>query len=232
MPFLFLSPPLLLITLLGAALMGWAQWRVSSAYGRWSKVRSRRGLSGAAAARMLLDADRLFDVAIERTKGRLDDHYDPRERVLRLSPAVYDGTSLASLGVAAHEAGHALQHAEGYAPLSFRQAFFPVAAFASRVWTTLFILGIVLAASAMGKVFLVASIVALSLYTLFTLVTLPVEFDASRRALVLLEGSGVLQQDEVEGARRVLSAAGLTYAASAFTSVMTLLYLLLRVREE
>lgn len=216
--------------LLGAIAMGWAQWRVHSAYGKYSKVASRRGLTGAQVARNLLDADRLFDVAIERTTGKLDDHYDPRERVLRLSPGVHDGTSLASIGVAAHEMGHALQHAEGYAPLNFRQAFFPVAAFSSRAWTWLLMLGFFMAASPLGQGLYIAAAVALGIYTIFSLVTLPVEFDASRRALLLLEGSQTLDSQELVGARQVLSAAGLTYVASAFQTVLTLLYVISRAR--
>ena len=124
MPFFF-SPSYLVITLIGMVAMGWAQWRVHSAYKKYSKIGARTGMTGAQVARQLLDSDRLFDVSIEKTSGKLDDHYDPQARVLRLSEGVHDGSSLASIGVAAHEMGHALQHAEGYAPLSFRQAFFP-----------------------------------------------------------------------------------------------------------
>jgi Zn-dependent membrane protease YugP len=230
MPIMFFSPSYLAIMLIGAVVMGWAQWRVRSAYGRFSKVSSRSGLTGAQVARRLLDADRLFDVSIERTSGKLDDHYDPRERVLRLSPDVHDGNSLASIGVAAHEMGHALQHAEGYAPLSFRQAFYPVASFSSRSWPTLLMIGFILGVSPLGKGLLIAAAVALGIYSIFALVTLPVEFNASRRALVLLEGSGTLNGEELDGARKVLSAAGLTYVASAFQTLLTLFYVLSRAR--
>ena len=132
---MFFDPLYMVIMLVGMALMGWAQFRVRSNYKRYLKVPARSGLTGAQVARRLLDADQLQDVFIERIKGELSDHYDPRERVLRLSEAVHDGNSLASIGVAAHEMGHALQHAEGYGPLSFRQAFLPVASFSSRAWT-------------------------------------------------------------------------------------------------
>jgi hypothetical protein len=230
MPFFF-SPSYLVVMLVGMVVMGWAQWRVHSAYGKYSKVRARKGLTGAQVARQLLDSDRLFDVSIEKTSGKLDDHYDPQARVLRLSAGVHDGDSLASIGVAAHEMGHALQHAEGYAPLSFRQAFFPIAAFSSRAWSTLLLFGIILGVTPLGRGLLIAAAILLAIYAVFALVTLPVEYDASRRALLLLEGSQALDGEEIEGARKVLSAAGLTYVASAFQTVLMLVYVVSRARQ-
>ena len=226
------DPLYFLVMLPGLAFMLWAQWRVRSNYGRYSKVASRLGLTGAQVARRLLDQQGLQDVAIERIGGQLSDHYDPRQRVLRLSGEVHDGNSLASVGVAAHEMGHAVQHAVGYAPLNFRQAFYPVAAFASGAWTWLFFLGLILGvATPLGRGLMLFAIVALALYVVFALVTLPVEYDASRRALVLLESSHTLDADELQGAGKVLSAAGLTYVASAVQALLTLLYLLMRSRE-
>ncbi len=231
MPIFFLGPGYMLVMLAGGLVMAWAQWRVRSAFKRYSNVPSGAGLTGAQVARRLLDAERLFDVQIERTSGRLDDHYDPRGKVLRLSESVHDGSSLASIGVAAHEMGHALQHAEGYAPLSFRQAFYPVAAFSSRSWSVLLMIGLIVGFSPLGKGLLIAAAIAMSLYTIFALVTLPVEFDASRRALLLLESSRNLNEEELVGARKVLSAAGLTYVASAFQTVLTLMYVVMRTRQ-
>ena len=229
MPF---DPLYLALMLPGMAFMIWATYRVRSAYGRYSRIPARSGLTGAAAARRLLDADGLQDVTIERIGGQLTDHYDPRKRVLRLSADVHDGRSLAAIGVAAHELGHAVQHAVGYAPLNLRQSFYPVASFASRAWTVLFMLGILVGfAGPLGKVFMLAAVLALGCYALFAIVTLPVEYDASRRALLLLESSRMLEVDEVQGAGKVLNAAGLTYVASALQAVLTIVYLLLRSRD-
>jgi Zn-dependent membrane protease YugP len=227
---LFFSPLYLALMLPGMAFMLWAQFRVQSAFKRYSAVPSRSGLTGAQVARRLLDADRLQDVGIERIPGKLSDHYDPKHRVLRLSEAVHDGTSLASLGVAAHEMGHALQHAEAYGPLSTRQAFLPVAGFASRAWMWLFIIGAVMGATPLGNGLQIAAILALCCYAAFALITLPVEFDASRRALVQLESSRTLDAEELQGAGKVLSAAGLTYVASAAQALLMVLYLVLQRR--
>ena len=207
----------------------WASAKTKSTFTKFSKVGSRVGLTGAQVARKLLDADRLTDVTIERIPGQLSDHYDPKTRVLRLSESVHDGTSLAAIGVAAHEMGHAMQHADAYKPLVFRQAFYPVAAFSSSAWVWLFLGGMFLP-SLRGPL-MIAAIVALSLYAFFALVTLPVEYDASNRALAILEGSGTLSSEEIGGASKVLRAAGLTYVASAAMALMQVLYLVMRARE-
>jgi Zn-dependent membrane protease YugP len=207
----------------------WASARTKSAYHRYSRISARSRLTGAQVARRLLDADRLTDVAIERVAGELTDHYDPRDKTLRLSGPVHDGTSLAAIGIAAHEMGHAIQHADAYKPLVARQAFVPVATIASRSWPWLAVLGFVLAANPLlGRGLMLAAIVCLSLYALFALLTLPVEFDASRRALLILEGSRTLDAEELQGARKVLSAAALTYVASAVQAVLMVVWLVLR----
>ena len=228
---MFFDPLYFIVILPAAVLAMWASARTRSAFTKYARVGSRIGLSGAQVARRLLDQYGLREVSIERIGGQLSDHYDPRGRVLRLSHEVHDGTSLSALGVATHELGHALQHAEGYKPLVARQAFAPVAGIASQAWGLLFLGGLLLAAMPLGKVLMVLAVVALSLYVLFALITLPVEYDASNRALALLESSRTLQTDELVGASKVLRAAGLTYVASAAVAFSQLLYLLLRARD-
>jgi Zn-dependent membrane protease YugP len=220
---------LYLMMMLPCAILAlWAQARTKSAYKRFSKVAARRNLSGAQIARMLLDADRLGEVQIERIPGQLTDHYDPRTRVLRLSEGVHDGTSVAAIGVAAHEMGHAMQHADAYQPLVYRQALYPIASFASRSWIYLIIGSMFL--PTLGPQLMLAAVILMSAYALFALVTLPVEFDASKRALVTLEASRTLEVDELEGARKVLNAAALTYVASAAQAVMMVIYMLMSRR--
>ncbi len=201
-----------------------AQMWVQSAFARYSKVMNRRALTGAEAARAILDSAGLHHVRIEVAQGFLSDHYDPRTRVLRLSPDVFGRPTLAAVGVAAHEAGHALQHAQGYAPMHLRTALVPVAQIGSQLAWPLLLFGFLLQALTLVKlgVILFAGAVA------FQLVTLPVEFNASRRALTALRTTGILAPDEIAGARHVLSAAALTYVAAAVAAVMQLLYFLLR----
>jgi len=217
---------LYLMMMLPCALFAlWAAARTKLAYRKYSKAGTHLGLSGAQVARKLLDADRLGDVTIERIPGLLTDHYDPRTRVLRLSEGVHDGQSIAAVGIAAHEMGHAMQHADGYQPLAFRQAFHPVAAFASRAWIYL-IFGSMFLPS-MGPQLMLIAVICLATYAVFALVTLPVEFDASRRALVTLEASRTLDVAELEGAHKVLNAAALTYVASAAQAVMMVVYMMI-----
>jgi hypothetical protein len=227
---MFVFDPLWLIIVgPGMLLAFWAQARTKAAYHRYSRVSARSRLTGAQVARKLLDADRLTDVSIERIAGELTDHYDPRGKVLRLSEAVHDGTSLASIGIAAHEMGHAIQDADAYKPLVVRQAFVPVAMIASRAWVWLALAGFVLAANpALGRGLLFGAIACLTAYALFAILTLPVEYDASRRALLVLEGSRTLDAEELVGARKVLSAAALTYVASAVQAVLMVVWLVLR----
>jgi len=217
-----------LIILLPAVALGiYAQAKVSAAFGKWSRVAARRGLTGADAARYLLQLAGIYDVRIEPSQGMLSDHYDPRNKVLRLSPEVYSQPSLAAIGVAAHEAGHAIQHATGYAALGFRNALVPLAA-TSNLWVLLFIIGLFFGSPTLQNV----AILLFSATVLFMLVTLPVEFDASRRAIRLVEETGILAADEVPAAREVLNAAALTYVAAALMAILQLVRLLMLRRED
>lgn len=217
--------PLYIIMIAPALLLSiFAQMKVKASYSKYSKVPTYRGITGAQAAREILLAEGIHDVAIEQSRGFLSDHYDPRSRVLRLSESVYAGNSLASVGVAAHEAGHAIQHAQGYAPLRMRSALVPVSSIGSNLAWPLLIIGFIF----MAKSLIMAGIIFFSLAVLFQLITLPVEFNASSRALQALPASGILSDSEVAGARKVLSAAALTYVAAAAAAVVQLLYFLLR----
>lgn len=180
-------------------------------------------MTGAQAAERILQSQGIYDVAIQRVSGKLTDHYDPRNKTLNLSDAVYASTSVAAVGVAAHECGHAIQHARGYAPLSFRSALVPVANIGSQLSWLFIILGIFFGGS---HTLIMVGILMFSAAVLFQLVTLPVEFNASGRALKLLSETGILQKDEVSDTRKVLSAAALTYVAAATTAVLQLLRLL------
>lgn len=200
----------------------WAQAQVSGAYNRYSRVRVSRGMTGAMAARRILDDNGLTGVRVERVAGKLSDHYDPGERVVRLSAGVYDSDSVASLGVAAHECGHAVQHATHYAPLTFRNAIIPITNFGSKLSIPLIIVGLFLSGTLVDIGLLLFSLVAV-----FQLVTLPVEFNASSRALATLENGNFLDRRELEGARKVLRAAALTYVAALLVSVAQLMRLIL-----
>lgn len=220
---MFFNPYWLLFALPGLLLGLWARSRVKGAFNKYSKVRTARGVTGAQVARMLLDDQGLFNVEIEESKGMLSDHYDPRNRVLRLSPDVYQTPSVAAAGIAAHEMGHALQHAGGYFPLQIRSAFVPAARFGSMLAPWLFIIGFLfqfMQLAWLGLILFGAAVV-------FTLITLPVEFDASKRAKKLLVGNGILIGDEIKGVNKVLDAAALTYVAAAVAAVGQFLYYLL-----
>lgn len=200
-----------------------AQARVRSTFGRYSQVRSRSGYTGTMAARRILDAQGLHDIPIERIPGQLTDHFDPRTRILRLSESTAEIPSVAAVGVAAHEAGHAMQHAAGYAPNRLRGFLVPIANIGSNAGPYLAIFGILL-----GFGFLVNIGIALYAFAvLFFIVTLPVEYNASHRAMCALEDTGILSEEELAGARKVLNAAALTYLASALAAVATLARLLL-----
>jgi Zn-dependent membrane protease YugP len=213
--FIILAPALLLST--------WATLKVKSTFHKYKRVPSRSGVTGADAARHLL-AQNGLNLPIEEHPGELSDHYDPRVRKLRLSPDVYRGRSLAALGVAAHEAGHALQHATGYQPLHLRQSIAPVAGFGSSASWFLLLLGFLFGSMGLVKlgILLFTAVVA------FQLITLPVELNASARAKQMVYAYGIVAEDERGGVEKVLNAAAMTYVAAALTGVLTLLYFLLR----
>lgn len=214
--------PTMLLILPALLLAMWAQFRVQSTFRKYSDTPSAQGWTAAEMAADLLARNGLGSVRIERVRGSLTDHYDPRTNTLRLSDTVYGSTSLAALGVAAHECGHAMQEAEGYKPLRIREKIVPVAQIGSWAAMPLFVLGLVMS----WEPLLTAGIIVFSLVVAFYLVTLPVEFDASGRALEQLEGGGYLSSAETDDAGRVLRAAALTYVAAALQAVLQLLRLL------
>ena len=199
---------------------------VPSTFSKYSRVRSHSGMTGKEAAEALLHREGIYDVRVEYVAGNLTDHYDPRSKVLRLSDATYQQTSVAAIGVAAHECGHAIQHARGYAPLSIRSALVPVANFGSSIAWPLIIIGLIMN-SQTSQLFLNLGVIAFSMAVLFQIVTLPVEFNASRRALKILGNTGMLYPDEVRETRKVLTAAALTYVAGAASAILQLLRLIM-----
>jgi hypothetical protein len=201
----------------------WAQFRVSSAFGKYSEVGTRSGMTGAQAARRILDYNGLQNVAVERVDGFLSDHYDPSQKILRLSSAVYDQPSLAAVGVAAHETGHALQDKEHYVPLTFRSAIVPAVQIGSSLGPIIFMVGLFMT-QFVGTTVAWIGLILFALSAVFALVTLPVEFDASNRAKKLLVSTGIVDNNEVKGATAVLDAAALTYVAAALQAISTLLY--------
>ena len=212
-----------LLLLPAILLSAWAQWKVSATYNRYMQTLSSGGWTAAAMARRMLDDNGLRNVQIVSVRGNLTDHYDPKRRVLALSDSVYGYSSLAALGVAAHEVGHAIQHARGYKPLSWRSSLVPLTNIGSQLSWPLMLLGIILSFEPL----VTAGIVLFSLVVLFQLITLPVEFNASSRALLMLENDGYLRREELGGAKAVLQAAALTYVAGALSSVLQLLRLVL-----
>lgn len=220
-----LFDPTILLVLIGVALSLWAQGRVNSAFSRYSKVRSRTGMTGAEAARRLLNSQGIYDVTVRAVSGNLTDHYDPRTKTVNLSESVYNASSVAAIGVAAHECGHAMQHNEEYGPLKFRSALVPVANLGSQISWPLILIGVIF--GGLGSPLVQIGILMFTLAVLFQLVTLPVEFNASSRAVKLLDSQGILASDEVSGTRKVLSAAALTYVAAAATSILQLLRLII-----
>lgn len=214
--------PTYILIIIGTVLCLLAQSNVTSTYSRYSKIMSRSGLTGAMAAERILQANGIYDVRIEHISGNLTDHYDPSNKVLRLSDTVYGSTSVAAIGVAAHECGHAVQHHVGYAPLQIRSSLVPVANLGSKLCWPLIILGLFFSYK-----FVQVGIIMFCAVVAFQLVTLPVEFNASSRALTILESSGMLYGDEVRSTKKVLTAAALTYVASAASTILQLLRLML-----
>ena len=226
MPFMFLPLDWTLILIIPAMVFAmWAQSQVKSAYNKYSKVRSQSGITGAQAARRLLDSAGLQNIPVEQGQGHLSDHYDPKAGIIRLSPGVYQSASLAALGIAAHETGHAMQHADGYVPLEFRNNIFPVASIGSRMAIPLFFIGFLFASSL--NWLMDVGILFFAFAFVFQLVTLPVEFNASTRAVALLEGGSFITRDEVGPTRKVLNAAALTYIAAAAVALTQLIRLLI-----
>ncbi len=219
---------LYILFILAIGLTFYAQFKVSSTFNKYSRVRTGRGQTAAEAARMILNSNGLHHVRIERVGGNLTDHYDPRGKVLRLSEGVYDSTSAAAVGVAAHEAGHAVQHAVGYIPIKIRSKLVPITNFASKGTWLLILSGAIFYYTEIGYMLITVGIGLFAVTTLFQLVTLPCEFDASNRAMRELEGCGWYSSDELSASRRVLSAAALTYVASLLVSVLQLLRLISR----
>lgn len=230
--FLFMLDPLYLtVTIIGVALSLFAQARVKSAFAKYSRVAVRSGMSGAEAAAAVCRAGHVHDITIARHPGFLSDHYDPRSKTLNLSPEVYDGRSISSIAVAAHEAGHAIQDVVEYPALGFRSALVPLANFGNRLWVMPFILGALIgAASPMGELLMKSSVLLFGVVVLFQFVTLPVEFDASNRAKAVLAQTGIVStQEEADGVKRVLGAAAMTYVAAALAGLLQLIWLILRV---
>ncbi len=225
------DPLYLLFVAPGMVLAFIAQSLVTSRFTRWSRVPTRRGLTGAEVAAAILHVEGISGVRIEPVDGMLSDHYDPAARTLRLSPDVFGGTSVAATGIAAHEVGHAIQHARAYPWLGMRSSLVPLLGFTSKLSMPIIMIGFLMMAvmhSPIGRLVLIVGIAMFAMMVLFQLVTLPVEFDASRRALVAIERGHLAVGNELTGAKEVLSAAALTYVAAAVSSVMTLLYFLVR----
>ena len=222
MPFFYYDSTYVLV-LSGAIISMIASARVKSTYAKYGKVRSHSGMTATDAARMILDNAGLRHVRIERVSGDLTDHYSPKEQVLRLSDTTINSGSIAAIGVAAHECGHAIQHSQHYAPLSIRNAIVPVVNLGSTLSWPMILLGLIFGFTGFFKV----GILLFSFSLIFQIITLPVEFNASSRAIAILENSGMLYEDELKGARKVLSAAAMTYVAAVVATLLSLLRLII-----
>lgn len=218
--------PTYFLVLIGAIICMIASANVKSTYKRYSQMRSMTGMTGAQAAERILRAAGISDVSVGRVAGELSDHYNPAKKVVNLSDSVYGSASVAAIGVAAHECGHAIQHAKGYAPLKFRTWFVPVANFGSKLAWPLILIGLFITTES-SQLIINAGIILFSFAVIFQLVTLPVEFNASSRAMVLLEQQGILSDQELPYTKKVLSAAALTYVASAAASLLQLLRIIM-----
>ncbi len=218
--------PTMLIIIPGVILASIAQMKINTAYGRYSRIASSKGLRGADVARELLKIAGISDVSVEKIGGRLSDHYDPTKKVVRLSQDIYNGNSIASLSVAAHEVGHAIQHHFGYMPLTIRSSIAPIVGFSSRLSWILITIGLIFGFMGSSVLLLKIGIFLFTAVVIFQIITLPVEFNASKRALDMLEEYSFLQKNEIDGSRKVLGAAALTYVAAALTGILQLLRLL------
>lgn len=218
--------PTYILVVIGAVICMIASARVKGTFNKYSQLRSMSGMNGAQVAQRVLQAAGIYDVQVRHVSGSLTDHYDPRTKTVNLSDPVYNATSVAALGVAAHECGHAIQHAKSYAPLSIRSALVPIANFGSMLAWPVILIGLFFNTRSSGLIIDIG-ILLFSAAVLFQLVTLPVEFDASRRALVMLRTQGILADDELKYTRRVLKSAALTYVASAAAAILQLLRIVL-----
>lgn len=218
--------PTYILVVIGAVICMIASARVKGTFNKYSQLRSMSGMNGAQVAQRVLQAAGIYDVQVRHVSGSLTDHYDPRTKTVNLSDPVYNATSVAALGVAAHECGHAIQHAKNYAPLSIRSALVPIANFGSMLAWPVILIGLLFNTRSSGLIIDIG-ILLFSAAVLFQLVTLPVEFDASRRALVMLRTQGILADDELKYTRRLLKSAALTYVASAAAAILQLLRIIL-----
>lgn len=223
---MFYFDPTYILVIIGVFICLLASARMRSTFQKYARVRSHSGMTGREAAEEVLRRAGIYDVRVERVAGNLTDHYDPRSKVLRLSDATYGSNSIAAVGVAAHECGHAIQHAQGYVPLKIRGSLVPVANLGSTIAWPLILLGLLFTGES-SVLFLNLGILAFSLAVLFQIVTLPVEFNASKRAIRILGSSGIMYPEEVQDTKKVLSAAALTYVAGAAASVLQLLRIVL-----
>ena len=220
--------PTYFLVLIGVVFSLLAQAKVNNTFNKYSQVGNARGITGAEAAQRILQGAGVYDVRVEHIAGNLTDHYDPSSKVLRLSDAVYGSASVAAIGVAAHECGHAIQHANGYAPLKIRSLLVPVANFGAKIAWPLILFGLLITTQA-SMLLIYIGIIAFLGSVLFQVVTLPVEYNASNRAIRIISESGIMVGDELRGAKKVLGAAALTYVASAATSILQLLRIILLV---
>ena len=220
----FYFDPTYILIIIGALISMWASARVKSTFAKYDRMQNLRGMTGAQAAEMILHSAGIYDVSIQRVSGSLTDHYDPSSKILRLSDSVFGRTSVAAIGVAAHECGHAIQHDQGYAPLQIRTSLVPICNFGSTISWPLILLGVILG---WNQTLIRIRIILFCAVVLFQLVTLPVEFNASSRALKMLSSMGILHGEENDAAKKVLSAAALTYVAGAAASILQLLRLIL-----
>lgn len=225
-PMYYRMDPTYVLVLIGIALSLLASARVKSTFAKYERIRNSAGLTGRDAAERILRGAGIYDVRIERVSGSLTDHYDPRNKVLRLSDSTYHSTSVSAVGVAAHECGHAIQHAVNYAPIRWRGALVPVANFGSTIAWPLIMIGLFITGDS-SSLLINLGIIAFSFAVLFHLVTLPVEFNASNRAIRILGSNGMMSKEEVGAVKKVLGAAALTYVASAATAILQLLRILI-----
>lgn len=227
MPYFWYDSTYILV-IIAFLLSMFASFGVKATYAKYSKVLNHSGMTGSMAARKILDMNGLYNVRIEKISGNLTDHYDPKDNVIRLSESVYDSDSVAAVGVAAHESGHAVQHATNYAPIGIRNALVPVVNIGTSLSMPLFIIGLILGFMQLAYV----GVILFSLALLFQLVTLPVEFNASRRAIKILDSGNLLYDDEIKGAKKVLTAAAMTYVAATASTALQLLRLLLILKRD